>query len=238
MTTDKISASAQNDRIRNLQNISGGLFVLLYSLIFVIRILQYYGIVPYGMIWLNIATGALGLAGFILLSKLSSSMASDFYAASQIGFDVFFSVAIPVLIMFFDEDTDFYVPVLLLCIAFRILAIYFWSVLLNNNRFRLRDKPWIVMMPLMCVFHICHYFNCISRVYDTDTIVVGPFYDNDFMMALYLCLTIPMAVGYWKLSHSKAFSGPKDSLDKPKMSPANRYFMTYMIFVVFAYLIF
>lgn len=233
--TDSIKSDIDVRKIARLQNLCGATFIIMHAFGFVLRLLQYNDILPYDYAFGNLVLGVLGLLGFILLSRLSSSIAGDFFTGCQIGMKAFFAVALPMLVLYFSDDSDLYEPVFWLCIGFSVLSVYFWAMLLYNVKFRVCDKVWIVLLPLMNIYNICHYFNCLSRVNDTSRPFEGAFYDIDAMMILRLCLIPIMAIGYWKLSHTKAFSGPKDNFDMPKMSPINIYFLSYCILIISAY---
>lgn len=233
--TDMASFGIEQTKISRAQNICGGVFVFLYILNFAFRLLQYNDVIPYGTIWINISLGILGIIGFTLLSKLSSNMAADFFAVCQIGMEVFFSAALPVLSVYFSADSDFYEPVFWLCIGFSMFSIYFWSVLFNNCKFSVGDKMWVLLLPLINIYNIAHYFNCISRINDSDAVFRGAFYDNNAMMVLRLCLIPLVSLGYWKLCHSEAFSGPQENFTTPKMTPFNVYFISYVALVAVAY---
>lgn len=233
--TDSTYSQPEQTRVTRAQNVCGGVFVFLYTLNFVFRLLQYNEILPYGTIWINITLGVLGVVAFTLLNNTASTMAAEFFAVSQIGLEVFFSVALPVLSAYFDDESDFYEPVFWLSIVFCVLSLYFWSMLFKNSKFSVADKMWIYLLPLLNVYNIAHYFNCISRIHDRDAVFRGAFYDNDAMMILRLCLLPLMAIGYWKLCHTEVFSGPKDNFTSPKMSPFNLYFLSYCLLVAAAY---
>lgn len=221
------SASARPARLRRTQTLAFAVFILFCAIDITFITLKAADVVSPANSAYRVAMCSVSLLGYLILYSISSNLASDFFAAGQIMLELFFPLAAPVVLFLGVERIEDYLSMYYLGMLVCGMSIYNWSMLINNCRFSRRQLAWILTLPLVAVFNFVQYWNFIGRVEGREQWLHVDFYHNFWCMAILLALTMAMPMGYWVLTHSRAFAGNKNELDMPNFSPFNRYFLLY-----------
>lgn len=163
------------------------------------------------------------VAAYILLYSLASNLASEIFAMAQAAVEIFFAIALPLMLTHVGEmqslDKWIYVTLVVFC----VLSLYFWVVLLNNNKFSRRDLWWIMLLPLLQALEICVYISYLKHIQTITDYDNPAFCVPDNLRVIKICLVLLLPASWWKISHSSAFSGLVDGLSMPSFSIWNRF---------------
>lgn len=221
--------SNRSERLRRMQNIAFVAFMVFCAIDIVFVALKSADVVSPANSAYRVAMCSVSICGYLMLYPLASNLASDFFAAGQIMLEVFFPLAVPIMMYMGSDRVDDYLAMYYVSMLVSGVSIYNWSMLLNNNRFSRKQLMWILTLPLVSVFNLVQYWNFIGRVEGREQWLHVDFYHNFACMGVLLPLLLAMPMGYWVLTHSRAFAGNKNEFDMPSFSPFNRYFLLYAI---------
>lgn len=177
------------------------------------------------------------VSAYILLYILASSLASEIFAMAQAAVEVFFAIALPFMLTHLSETQSLDRWIYGTLVAFCVLSLYFWVVLLNNNKFSRRDLCWIMLLPLLQALEICIYLTYLHHIL-TVTDIENPAFNIPAPLRIAkMALALVLPVSWWKISHSSAFSGNNSGLELPKFSIWNKYALICGLMVVVAVLL-
>lgn len=222
-----VSVSDRHAKVRKAQNLAFGAFILFCAIDIVFRILKATNVLPPSNSAYYVAMGCVSLVGYIILYTISSNLSSDFFAAGQLMLELFFPVAVPVVLYLGTDNAEDYLAIYYLSMLICAASLYNWSMLLNNNKFSRRQRAWIMILPMISVFNFIQYWNFLGRMEGRDQLLHVNFYDNLWCLLVMVLLVMAMTMGYWVLTHSRAFSGNKNEFDMPRFSPLNPYLLFY-----------
>lgn len=163
------------------------------------------------------------VAAYILLYALAANLASEIFAMAQAAVEIFFALALPLMLTHAGEMQSLDKWIFVTLVAFCMLSLYFWVVLLNNNKFTRRDLWWIMLLPLLQALEMCIYLSYLSHIKTVTDLDNPAFCVPDNLRVIKICLVLLLPTSWWKISHSHAFSGAADGLSMPSFSIWNRY---------------
>ncbi|MCM1452341.1 MAG: hypothetical protein NC102_08775 [Clostridium sp.] len=226
--SDMSPASAVKDsRLRRTQTIAFAAFILFCLIDVMFIALKSANVVSPANNTYRVAMCCASILGYVALYPISSNLPSDFFAAGQIMLELFYPLTVPVAMYLGTESIEDYLTMYYVSMLICVLSIYNWSMFLSNSRFSWRQLRWILILPMVAVFNLVQSWNFIGRMEGREQWLHVDFYHNFVCMAILLALILAMPMGYWVLTHSRAFAGDKNELDMPNFSPLNRYFFLY-----------
>ncbi|MDE7375568.1 MAG: hypothetical protein K2N16_01835 [Muribaculaceae bacterium] len=163
------------------------------------------------------------VVAYIVLFSLASNIASEIFSVAQIAVEIFFAIALPLMLTHVGEMQSLDKWIFVTFVTFCMLSLYFWVVLFNNNKFHRRDLWWIMLLPLLQALEMCIYLSYLSHIKTVTDFDNPAFCVPDNLRIVKICLVLLLPVSWWKISHSSAFSGPKDGLSMPSFSIWNRF---------------
>ena len=219
--------------IRRRQNFCGGIFTTMFVFQLVYQLMIFHHGLEEVSVWFSLGVGLLSVIGFGTLFTLASNMASSTFAIFLTGIELFFAVGRPILHTLSLDDKRYYAIVFYICVAFCFVALYLWTVLLNNSKFKRSAWPWILILPLPFVVNIIGYAGYLSIFRDINNLANIIISNGAVTPILRICLAVILPVGYWYLSHSDSFSGgPGYYVERANMSIFNYYALAYGILTI------
>lgn len=216
-------------RLRRMQTIAFIAFMIFCVIDIIFIALKSADVVSPANYAYKVAMCTVSFFGYLMLYPLASNLASDFFAAGQIMLEIFFPVAVPIMLYLGSDRVDDYLSMYYVSMLVSAVGIYNWSMLLNNTRFSRKQLMWILTLPMISVFNLVQNWNFVGKMEGREQLLHVDFYHNIVCMSILLILVLAMPMGYWVLTHSRAFAGNKNELDMPRFSPFNKYFLLYAL---------
>lgn len=191
-----IAANDKDVRVRRMQNIAFAVFLLSCAVDLTFRILKAAQLLPPSNYAYYVTMGGVTIWGFLLMYALASNLSSDFFAASQIMLELFFPVAVPVIMYLGTDNIDDYLSIYYLSMLISATSVYTWAMLLHNSRFRGWKKLWTAALPLTTIMNFIQYWNFVGRVEGRDQIMHVDFYRNPWCLTIMIILILVMPIGY------------------------------------------
>lgn len=225
--TPALAADNAQSRVKRMQTMAFVAFILFCAIDLTFRLLKGTHVLTTADSVYYIAMGCVSIAGYLMLYPLSSNLSSDFFAAGQIMFELFFPVAMPMIFYIGSDNVEDFVAIYYLSMLMCVASVYNWSMLLNNNKFTAWERTWIMVLPLASILRFTQYWHFVGSIEGRTQMLHFDFFNNAWCLSTMTVLIALMPLGFWALTHSRAYSGNKNNFDMPSFSPLNRYTLSY-----------